>query len=82
MTAKPVGSDRAKAAAKRFVSSVPKTVNVGVMALSSKPRVLASPTSDRDAINQALDQLTPRGGTGTGEAIQAATNILTHQPGR
>lgn len=71
----------ARAAAKRFVAKVPKTVNVGVMALSSKPRVLASPTRDRVAINAALDQLTARGGTGTGEAIQAATKILRAQPG-
>jgi Ca-activated chloride channel family protein len=71
----------ARAAAKRFVAKVPKSVNVGVMALSSKPRVLASPTRDRLAIDSALDQLTPRGGTGTGEAIQAATNILRRQPG-
>ena len=78
---KPTRLAAARAAAKRFVSEVPKSVNVGVMALSSKPRVLSSPTQDRDAINQALDQLTARGGTGTGEAIQAATNILTHQPG-
>jgi Ca-activated chloride channel homolog len=71
----------ARAAAKRFVAKVPKTVNVGVMALSSKPRVLASPTRDRVAIDQALDQLTARGGTGTGEAITAAINILKRQPG-
>jgi Ca-activated chloride channel family protein len=71
----------ARAAAKRFVAKVPMTVNVGVMALSSKPRVLASPTRDRVAINAALDQLAPRGGTGTGEAIQAATNILRRAPG-
>jgi Ca-activated chloride channel homolog len=78
---KPTRLAAARAAAKRFVSSVPKTVNVGVMALSSKPRVLASPTPDRVAVNSALDQLAPRGGTGTGEAIQAATRILTHAPG-
>jgi Ca-activated chloride channel family protein len=78
---KPTRLAAARAAAKRFVGSVPKSVNVGVMALSSRPRVLASPTTDRDAVSQALDQLTPRGGTGTGEAIQSATNILTHQPG-
>lgn len=71
----------ARAAAKRFVASVPKSVNVGVMALSSKPRVLASPTNDRFAVNSALDQLAARGGTGTGEAIQAATSILRRQPG-
>jgi Ca-activated chloride channel homolog len=71
----------ARAAAKRFVAKVPKSVNVGVMALSSKPRVLASPTRDRVAIGAALDQLAPRGGTGTGEAIQAATRILNRAPG-
>jgi Ca-activated chloride channel homolog len=71
----------ARAAAKRFVAKVPKSVNVGVMALSSKPRVLASPTRDRVAINAALDQLAPRGGTGTGEAITAATRILQRAPG-
>jgi len=78
---RPTRLEAARAAARRFVSKVPKGVNVGVMALSSKPRVLASPTRDRDAINAALDQLTPRGGTGTGEAIQAATRILNRAPG-
>jgi Ca-activated chloride channel family protein len=78
---KPTRLAAARAAAKRFVGAVPKSVNVGVMALSSKPRVLASPTRDREAINAALDQLTPRGGTGTGEALQAATNVLRRQPG-
>jgi Ca-activated chloride channel family protein len=78
---RPTRLEAARAAARRFVREVPKGVNVGVMALSSKPRVLASPTRDRDAVNAALNQLTPRGGTGTGEAIQAATRILNKAPG-
>jgi Ca-activated chloride channel family protein len=78
---KPTRLEAARAAARRFVREVPKGVNVGVMALSSKPRVLSSPTRDRDAVYAALDQLTPRGGTGTGEAIQAATRILNRAPG-
>ena len=78
---RPTRLEAARAAARRFVRAVPNGVNVGVMALSSKPRVLASPTRDRDAVNAALDQLTPRGGTGTGEAIQAATRILNRAPG-
>jgi Ca-activated chloride channel family protein len=77
----PTRLEAARAAARRFVRQVPKSVNVGVMALSSKPRVLTSPTRDRDAINAALDQLGPRGGTGTGEAIQTATRILSRAPG-
>jgi Ca-activated chloride channel homolog len=78
---KPTRLEAARAAARRFVREVPKGVNIGVMALSSKPRVLSSPTRDRDAVSAALDQLTPRGGTGTGEAIQAATRILNRAPG-
>jgi Ca-activated chloride channel family protein len=77
----PTRLEAARAAARRFVREVPAGVNVGVMALSSKPRVLTSPTRDREAVNAALDQLTPRGGTGTGEAIQAATRILSAAPG-
>jgi Ca-activated chloride channel family protein len=77
----PTRLEAARAAARRFVREVPKSVNVGVMALSSKPRVLTSPTRDRDAINAALDQLAPRGGTGTGEAIQTSTRILSRAPG-
>jgi Ca-activated chloride channel family protein len=77
----PTRLDAARAAARRFVRQVPSAVNIGVMALSSKPRVLTSPTRDREAIDSALDELTPRGGTGTGEAIQAATRILSRAPG-
>jgi Ca-activated chloride channel homolog len=78
---RPTRLEAARAAARRFVGEVPKGVNIGVMALSSKPRVLTSPTRDREAINAALDELAPRGGTGTGEAIQAATRILSRAPG-
>ena len=71
----------ARRAANSFLAGVPRKVNVGVMALSSKPRVLQSPTTDRAAITPALDRLKPRGGTGTGEAIEAALRILSRAPG-
>ena len=71
----------ARRAANSFLAGVPRKVNVGVMALSSKPRVLQSPTTDRAAITAALDRLKPRGGTGTGEAIEAALRILRRAPG-
>ena len=71
----------ARRAANSFLAGVPRKVNVGVMALSSKPRVLQSPTTDRAAITAALDRLKPRGGTGTGEAIEAALRILSRAPG-
>jgi Ca-activated chloride channel homolog len=78
---KPTRLVAARRAADSFLAGVPKKINVGIMALSSKPRVLQSPTTDRAAITAALDQLKPRGGTGTGEAIQAAVRILSRAPG-
>jgi Ca-activated chloride channel homolog len=66
----------ARRAAQRFVDRVPKKVQVGVMAFNQTPQVLQSPTRDREAVAQALQALTPSGGTATGEAIQTAVRIL------
>jgi len=38
----------ARRAAKNFVDGVPRGVNVGVMAFNGRPRVLQSPTPERD----------------------------------
>jgi Ca-activated chloride channel homolog len=73
--------DAARSAAKRFVQNVPRNVNVGVMAFNGKPRVLQSPTTDRVAVDAALDQLAPSGGTATGRAMQQALAILRRVPG-
>jgi Ca-activated chloride channel homolog len=73
--------DAARSAAKRFVQNVPRNVNVGVMAFNGKPRVLQSPTTDRIAVDAALDQLAPSGGTATGRAMQQALAILRRAPG-
>jgi Ca-activated chloride channel homolog len=84
MLATDVQPDRltaARGAAKRFVQNVPRNVNVGVMAFNGKPRVLQSPTTDRIAIDDALDRLTPSGGTATGRAMQQALTILRRVPG-
>jgi Ca-activated chloride channel family protein len=70
----------AKNAAKRFVASVPGRVNVGVMAFNQTPTVLQSPTTDRSAVNDALDRMRSSGATATGEAIATATRILRGNP--
>ena len=64
----------AKRAAARFVDEVPARVNVGVLAFNSTPRVLQSPTRDRDAVKAAIAGMQPSGGTATGEAIATATS--------
>ena len=79
MTATDVDPSRlvaAKRAARSFADRVPKRVNVGVIAFNQAPRVLQSPTTDRQAVDAAIDAMTPTGGTATGEAIAAATALL------
>jgi Ca-activated chloride channel family protein len=76
----------AKRAARQFVDQVPPRVNVGLLAFNGVGQVLQSPTSDRAAVRAAIDTLSPRGGTATGEAIAAATLALRQRspqaPGR
>jgi Ca-activated chloride channel homolog len=70
----------ARRAAQRFIDSVPKQVNVGIEAFNQTPQVLASPTTDRDALAAALGRLRSSGGTATGEAIQTAVKVLQQAP--
>lgn len=81
MRATDVRPDRltaAKRAALRFVASVPGRVNVGVMAFSTAPKVLQSPTRDRTAVRRAIERMASGGSTATGEAIATGTNVLQH----
>jgi Ca-activated chloride channel family protein len=66
----------AKRAAGRFVDELPDRVNVGVLAFNDTPRVLQSPTRDRDAVEAAIAGMQPSGGTATGEAVATATSSL------
>jgi Ca-activated chloride channel family protein len=84
MTATDVQPNRltaAKRAAYQFIASVPRQVNVGVMAFNQTPRVLQSPTRDRQAVSSAITRMTVSGGTATGEAIATATAVLGRAPG-
>jgi Ca-activated chloride channel homolog len=84
MEAKDVAPNRlvaAQRAARSFVARVPKQVNVGVMAFNSRPSILQSPTRDREAVSEAINAFNPRGGTATGEAIQAGVRALTRVRG-
>jgi Ca-activated chloride channel family protein len=70
----------AKRAARRFLERVPARVNVGLVAFNQQPRVLQSPTTDRQEINAAIDSMEPSGGTATGEAIGASLRALDRRP--
>jgi Ca-activated chloride channel family protein len=66
-----------KRAAHRFVDRVPERVNVGLIAFNQTPRVLTSPTRDREALHTSIERMQSSGGTASGEAIATATRILT-----
>jgi Ca-activated chloride channel family protein len=59
----------AQKAASDFVDQLPATFQVGVVAFSTAPRVVVSPTTDRVAIHKALASLVADGGTALGDAI-------------
>ncbi len=66
----------ARAAAQQFTADVPKEIKVGVMEFNEQPRTLQRPTRDRAAVKAALNQMTPSGGTATGDALAAAIQLL------
>jgi Ca-activated chloride channel homolog len=71
----------ARRAAEDFLETVPKEIRVGAMSFNQRPRSLAAPTTDRDVVKAAIARLKPSGGTATGDALTAALNVLSRQPG-
>lgn len=79
MQATDVAPDRMTAvrrAGGEFLDRVPRAVRVGLVSFSSAAQTLESPTTDRGAVRRALVGLRPKGGTATGDAIDAALRAL------
>ena len=66
----------AKRAAGEFVDEVPERVRVGLIAFNHVAEVSQLPTTDRQAIRDAIDAITPAGGTATGDALSSALRVL------
>lgn len=74
---RPTRWDAAKAAAQGFVQRTPDGTKIGIVAFSAEAAVLAPPSSDRDRVIAALDDLpAPNGGTAIGDALQLALSVL------
>ena len=69
----------ARAAAFNFLDEVPRSVRVGLVAFNQSARLAESPTTDRDAVRNAIAALQPSGGTATGEALAVAIGALASQ---
>ncbi len=70
----------AQKAARAFVQSLPKALQVGLVTFDSSARVLVPPTSDRSTVLSAIAGLAAGSGTATGEAISLSLNAATTQP--
>ncbi len=64
----------AKAAAVRFVGSLPKTFDVGLVSFSSAATVQVAPTQDHASVAGAIDALTYGGGTAICDAVAASVS--------
>jgi Ca-activated chloride channel homolog len=71
----PTRLDAAREAARSFVAQLPTTIRVGIVAFASQPETLVAPTTDREAIEAALQGLKTKGGTAMGDALMATLDL-------
>ena len=71
----PTRMDAARTAAKDFLDRIPDRFRVGVVGFSSTPYVALSPTTDRAAAAEAIDNLSVYGGTAMGDAIARSVEV-------
>ena len=72
----------AKAAAKNLVESLPPDARVGVVSFSETASVLVPPTTDRELVDQAIDNLRTMSATAIGDGIMAALSVLPGADGQ
>lgn len=68
--------EAAKTAARTFIESQPRTIQIGVVAFSNGGLVVQQPTGDQAAVLAAVDRLSPQGGTSLGQGIFTSLNAI------
>jgi Ca-activated chloride channel homolog len=72
----PTRLDAAVAAMRTFLDKLPSQFKVGLVAFSSEPEPLIPPTSNRDAVRQAIGYLEPEAGTAIGDGLEVAVKMV------
>jgi Ca-activated chloride channel family protein len=72
----PTRLEAARRAAQNFLDNVPDELRVGLVSFSDIAQTLQTPTSDRDAVRNALETLQPLAGTATGAGLRTALDDL------
>jgi Ca-activated chloride channel family protein len=70
----------ATSAAQSLIDALPDGARVGVVSFSQTASVVAPLTSDKTQADNALDTLSPGGGTAIGDGLNAALNQLAQRP--
>jgi Ca-activated chloride channel family protein len=84
MGATDVKPDRITAAiraARSFIGDLPSTFHVGLVTANAAPAVIVAPTTDHQAVQNALESLELSPGTALGEAIFTSLAALPRQSG-
>lgn len=71
----------AQDAAVRFAETVPRQYQVGLVGFSDRADVLHAPSTDREALNRAIESLVPIRGTAIGEAIYVSIDAVRQTQG-
>jgi len=66
----------AKDAAKTYLAGIPADVKVGVVTFADDAKVVVAPTTDRAAVNAAIDGIVPLGSTALYDATDLAVKTL------
>jgi Ca-activated chloride channel family protein len=72
----PTRLEAARRAAQNFLDRVPDELRVGLVSFSDIAQTLQTPTTDRDAVRNALETLQPLAGTATGAGLRTALDDL------
>jgi len=67
----------AQEAAKKFVDSQPKGTRLGIVAFAGTSQLLVPPTTDKDRLHTAIDELTTSIGTAIGNALLTSIDALS-----
>jgi Ca-activated chloride channel family protein len=72
----------AQKAANTFLDQVPSKVRVGIVAYSTAPDAVQTPTTDRAPVQQIINAQFPDGATATGDALSVALQSITQDTGK
>jgi Ca-activated chloride channel homolog len=77
----PTRLEAARRAAENFLDKVPDELRVGLVSYSDGAQTLQTPTTDHQALSQALRTLQPLSGTATGAGLRTALDDLRLRSG-